>query len=582
MPVCPRIWSEADCLIIDMDQFSFEKRRASNMVWNAAEDYSFHPEVLAYDEQGGADLYLNSVVGILHKSYDWEKLSGLLEDLKEEGGEDCAALLWLGLEHCAYERERGARPVLEELRREYAEKRLARARDWRDQGAAERIETAHFQRALGREPKLPEREQALLNGIEFDPGLNTDQLTARAREVLSAYYQLLGKKRGPGETRLYLPVIFSKGADAYLGPLHETRDLGFGSAKDRRGAPDSRQRKQSWLMKRRRKNQEKLRGYMEGSFGTSICGEERLRELEQKLCTGNHAGCHLHFTRGEFGPNRTEKSREVLAQQRKNEEYYQDRRIQFENSILSMTERIRNALLVYHDPEIVRTNAGRLAGGRVWRGLYLEDQRIFEKIHQEDPGNLSVDILLDSSSSQLQNQEKVAAQGYMIAEALTRCGLPVRVYAFCSVNTYTVVKLFRDYEERNQNQNIFRYFSAGWNRDGLAVRTARLMLEDSPCEHRLLILLSDVNPNDDGKFPSDNPLLRGRDYGGKAGVEDTAQEVRRTRRDGVSVLCVFTGKDEEVENAKTIYGQEFVRIKSVDHFADAVGGLLQRQIREMA
>lgn len=564
-----------------MDHFSFEKRRASNMVWNAAEDYSFRPDVLAYDEQGDADLYLNSVVGILRKSYDWEKLSKLLEDLKEEGGDDCAALLWLGLEHCAYERGRADRPALEALRQDYAGKRLARARDWRDQNLAERMETAHFQLALGREPRLLEGERTLLDGIEFDPNLDTDQLTARAREVLSACFHLSGKKRGLGETQLYLPGIFGRGA-AYLGPLHEMRDMGFGSAKDRRGAPDGRRRKRSRLVKGRQKNQEKLRAYMEGSFGTSICGEERQRELEQRLCTGNHAGCHLHFTRGEFGPSRTEKSREVLAQQQKNEAYYQSRRIQFENSILAMTEQIRNALLVYHDPEIVRTNAGRLAAGRVWRGLCLEDPRIFEKMQQEDPGNLSVDILLDSSSSQLQYQEKVAAQGYMIAEALTRCGLPVRVYAFCSVNTYTVVKLFRDYEERDQNRNIFRYFSAGWNRDGLAVRTARLMLEDSPCEHRLLILLSDVNPNDDGKFPSGSGLLQGRDYGGRAGVEDTAQEVRRTRQDGVSVLCVFTGKDEKVENAKAIYGQDFARIKSVDHFADAVGSLLQRQIREMA
>lgn len=565
-----------------MDKFSFEKRRAVNMVWNTAEDYGFVPEVLAYDEHGEAVLYLNSVLGLLRKNYDWDKLSALIKELDELGGDDCTALLWLGLEHCAFERGKEERPVLEDLREEYASEQLKRARHPLDQTTAERVESAHFRLALGQDFELPKREERLVRDLQFDPALTTDELVARAREVLRGYYRFSDKKNSGGEMRLHLPIIYSKGADAHLGPLGEMWDMGFGSSKSRRGAPDVNGRRSRKPSRRKLRNAAKVKAYIEGSFGISIYGEERQRELEQRLCSGSHAGCHLHFTRGDFGPERTDRSYEVAAQQRKNEEYYQDRRVQFETSILAMTERIRNALLVYHDPELLQADTGNLVGGRVWRGLYLDDRRVFERIHQDDPGNLSVDILLDSSSSQMYNQEKVAAQGYMIAESLTRCGLPVRVYSFCSLSGYTVVKLFRDYEERDKNQNIFRYYSAGWNRDGLAVRTAGLMLDDSDCEHRLLILLSDVNPNDDTSFPSENGVLRGRDYEGKAGVEDTAKEVRLVRQKGVSVLCVFTGKDEEVENAKTIYGQDFARIKSIDHFADAVGDLLQRQIREMA
>ena len=53
--------------------------------------------------------------------------------------------------------------------------------------------------------------------------------------------------------------------------------------------------------------------------------------------------------------------------------------------------------------------------------------------------------------SQLHRQETVAAQGYMIAQSLTNCGIPVRMYSFCSLNGYTIMNLYRDYQETDRN-----------------------------------------------------------------------------------------------------------------------------------
>ncbi len=103
-------------------------------------------------------------------------------------------------------------------------------------------------------------------------------------------------------------------------------------------------------------------------------------------------------------------------------------------------------------------------------------------------------FLLDASTSQIDRQAVVAAQGYMIAESLTRCHIPVRVSSFCSLSGYTVVTRYRDYYETDKNDRIFNYFTTGCNRDGLAIRALAKGLEDSPCEHKLVILLSDVSP----------------------------------------------------------------------------------------
>ena len=43
-----------------------------------------------------------------------------------------------------------------------------------------------------------------------------------------------------------------------------------------------------------------------------------------------------------------------------------------------------------------------------------------------------IDILLDSSGSQAKRQPQVAAQGYIISEALSRVGIPHKVMSFCS------------------------------------------------------------------------------------------------------------------------------------------------------
>ena len=193
-------------------------------------------------------------------------------------------------------------------------------------------------------------------------------------------------------------------------------------------------------------------------------------------------------------------------------------------------------------------------------------------------GDLSVDILLDASTSQSGRQERVATQAYIIAQALTQCAIPCRVMSFCSMTGYTVLRVFRDYTAPRDNGRIFEYVSNGCNRDGLAVRAVHELMRQSPYDHKILILLSDVKPHDALRiFSEDSAEFIG--YEQEAGVRDTAAEVRRARADGIAVICVFTGEEEDLPNAKLVYNKDFSRIPSIDKLADAVGSLLQEQIR---
>ena len=102
---------------MEMREYDGEERRALNMIWTAAEDHSFHPEFMAFDRYGKADLYLNSIIGYVHRWYDGGKLSEMFGAFQGTALQDIYdTIFWLGLECGAYEKEREGRPALEELR----------------------------------------------------------------------------------------------------------------------------------------------------------------------------------------------------------------------------------------------------------------------------------------------------------------------------------------------------------------------------------------------------------------------------------------------------------------------------------
>lgn len=194
----------------------------------------------------------------------------------------------------------------------------------------------------------------------------------------------------------------------------------------------------------------------------------------------------------------------------------------------------------------------------------------------EQPEDPALSPLLDGSASQNRQQEKLATQAYLIAESLSRCRIPVRVTAFCSVSGCTVLRVLRDYDHPEQNEGVFDYVAAGWNRDGLALRAMGWLLRQRRSEQSLLLVLSDASPNDDQRIPNG---LGGWAYTGKRGVDDTAAEAAALRLQGVLPVCLFTGSDREVPDARRIYGQAMERLPAIGWLADAVTRLIRGQLR---
>ena len=565
-----------------------QKRRAENIIWTCAGSYGFSPDFKAFDREGRAILYWNCILGAARFHYDYARFDPLFAAFeREEDADTYVGLFWLGLENAVFPREAARRPVLAQLRLQYAQDFVAAADAGErctedDYRLLDALSLAHWQRVLGEEPRMSAYDIALLDELEFGSGLSTEEIAARAGELFHRWFQIRARERR--EQRSFrLPGLQKRKQTTRNGRL---RRFGGGFLERSRspggGTAVGGQTENELAT---RMSASELRAFMETKFGRSLYSPREQAEAERSLCIGSHKGCHLLLTAGEAcQKSQIQNAFEALSRQqeaaqiRRNRQYYQANLARNRTAISQLSDKIRNSALLHLQPALVKANSGVLNGRLIWRAAVLCDESVFLRRENDDAGALCVDLLLDASTSQKNRQETISTQAYIIAEALTRCGIPVRVMSFCSMTGYTILRIFRDYRKIADNSRIFEYVSNGCNRDGLAIRAAHHLINRENYDHKLLIVLSDVKPNDVVKI-RDAGSGENTDYEKRAGLRDTALEVRSARSDGIAVLCIFTGEDEDLVSAQLVYGRDFVRIRSMDQLADSVGLLIQNQIR---
>lgn len=575
-------------------QYSPEQRRALNLIWAAAGRYDLDPPFMAFDPDGQPNFYFNCVVGLAAKWLDMTRLETFFASYAGSTRQELFdELVWLGLENCVYEKELPVRPVLSALRQQYAEAFFAHQQSMsRQQWMAKNNQVYEQQQARWAPlahrhgPLLTPRGRDLARALALPGTLDAEGVISSLQEILHKFFLFSGSDPVRRIHSLHFKGMWAALLTKILPTevrhtdqlmLRQSSQLQDGAAH-----PADKALMAHHLSTRRA---EADRAYIETCFGRSLYNDHDLAALEQTLCTGNHRTCHLWITRGEPSPNRPpnpeskQLALDAARQRQQNLDFYTKNSQLYASSIRRLCEQLEHALHSYSQPQPVRARTGRLNSRRVWRAPCLHDPSIFLRETDEIQPDLSVDLLLDASASRMDSQEIIAAQGYILAESLRRCGVKVQIFAFRSLRGYTVMQLLKGYKDPGC-RSIFDYFAAGWNRDGLALRTAA-HLADSDCKHRLLLILTDASPNDSQKLPPSGGIPVSRDYSEKAAVADTAAEVQALRKQGFQVGAIFFGLTRDVPSLKLIYGRDFVRIQKIDQLAGAVGSLLQMQLREM-
>lgn len=323
----------------------------------------------------------------------------------------------------------------------------------------------------------------------------------------------------------------------------------------------------------------KMYTYVELNHGKSYLSQLEQERLNYNLCRGVHADCSLHYTDGVLhSPAKINyQYRYSQMQNSKNKSYYNKNHRIIKRNIEILTDTLRKALIMRNEDDICKSNTGQLAPSRLWKLGRTDDVRLFNKTIKSDNSEFVVDILLDSSGSQSSRQPQVAAQGYIISEALSNIGIPHRVMGYCTFWDYTIMRRFREYDDdRSMNQRLFEFSASSNNRDGLAIKATYDSLINRQEDNKILIILSDGKPNDINvnRPGTRNPKL----YEGEYAIRDTAFEVRRARAFGISVLGVFAGEDDDLVAEKKIFGKDFAYIRNISNFSHVVGTYLRKQL----
>ena len=674
-----------------------ERKRAENLVWTAAGDYAFTPDFLSFTEDGSADLYMNLVIGLTHK---WlgRPTEALLEEVsRSRRAAILSDTLWLGIESYVYARELPSRPALETLRAQHAEAYFARLQNLnRQQWMAENKrlldqQTIRWSRVLGRKTRVyaPDR-RALAAALELDPTLRADEVAATLRAILTRFFAY----RGEAEVKpvhIRLNTVEAWILQHVFRTEHQHTDTlmmkNTYAANASAGTPVASDGKHGGV------GAMGERAYITACFGRSLYTDEELQQLETRLCVGGHRGCHVYVTDGKFGmgssdgrtwlreksgaqmnditrtnqrtedgagkasgtgtrtdvaasrggffDSETAKVRQDSAQQAlANRRFFESEGELTRSLVRRLSARLELTLSDLRENVAVHAPVGRLDPVRAWRMPIVHDPDVFEKQRPEREMPLDVTLLLDASASRMQMQEHLAAEAWILAEALKNCHVPAAVWNFRSLRGYTVLEKMKDFSERDC-AHLFHFYAAGWNRDGLGLRLAAeellhgsrrnfaasearstgmpaggrrlegqkvtmsakhsgvrnhsmpgaggpsalkpgMAAGGSPGDRKhILIVLTDASPDDSTRLSSCAKYPFGSAYEGRPAVDDAADAIAEMRAQGILVYGLFLGRTENLGNLSLMYGHHQVRIHDISQLARAAGEIFTKAVEEL-
>ncbi len=324
---------------------------------------------------------------------------------------------------------------------------------------------------------------------------------------------------------------------------------------------------------------QKMYSYIEQNYGRSYMSEREQARLNRRICRGVHADCKLYFTDGILDNYVRENNTYVIAKRtwEMNQRFYRQNQRVTRQNIRALGDILKRSLQARNEADRIEASYGTIIPRKLWKVGRSEDSRLFIRKMKKHNTDFVVDVLIDASGSQRERQHLIALQGYILSAALSRAGIPHRVLGFCTFWDYTVMRRFREYDDQGEaDWRLMQFVSSANNRDGLAFRAAADGLLERSEENKILIVLSDGRPNDQvvNRPNVKNPAV----YTGEYAVKDTAAEVRRLRSQGISVLGVFAGEEQDLMAERRIFGKDFAYIRDISTFAHVVGRYLKKQV----
>lgn len=549
-----------------------QENRIKNLIWDGSMDYKSLPFITGEDISGNPDFYINLIIGLSAKYFGSGNLENLFSSWEYNLHRDKFDLFAIYLlEDLVYNKELESRLVLTSLREAYARKFLEDKYDLQRKNLALKenlffdIQMKKINKILGKDYKLNNKRERIFKNLRLPEDTDENNLEER---VLKVFRENLNYKEN--EILKFSPLRNFTLFDSmgFVKLERSNRPTIFGDFKSNKttGLTGF---IYAFAAKRRREREK----YIEDNFGKSIYSDDQMKLIEEKYLFGSHKKSKLHYTRGLDHKDLKNENLEDSAIERHFLKFKENKNF-YNTQIKSLSKKIRLALSQSSGVEEVVTNRGKLISNLAYKSLISDRVNIFSKKIFNLHSFMKVDLILDASASLMNLESDIAIEAYIVSKSLENNEILNRVISYQTVGDYTVISILKDYEEKSDPEKIFRYRASGWNRDGLFYRGYQNLIENIN-ENHLLIALTDAHPRDIRPLSSTN-FFGSKKYSEEASLEDTKKELDKLKKLGIHTTAILNS--DKLENAKFLFGRNYIGIKSVREIANVAGRFIQREI----
>lgn len=558
---------------MDKSQEKINENRIFNLQWAGASDYDFENFIIGENIDGNPDFYLNLIIGLAVKYLGDEPIKNLFDSWAYNIKRDKYDLAFLYiLEEFAYQKEVKNRPVLKSLRKSYAEKFLDDKYDLQRRNLAlrqnqiYRLELIRMREILGQnQRKLSSTDINLYNQLWLADDTNQSNLEER---VIKLFKTHLSYKENNFLNKI--PSLnFSIFESAGMISLERSNIPANFAGKSQKAYGLT-----SYILDFKIRKRKESLSYLEKTFGKSLFDEKISLGIEKDLCTGGHKKSRLLFTKG---ISENDKNLDQDLNNKTIERHlikFKANKAAYTQAISVLSKEIKLKLNLTSSLEYDIARRGKLIPRLAYKAEISNRARIFKKKGLVTYPSMKVDLLVDASASLLDKESEVAIEAYILAKSLENNNILNRIISFQTLGDFTILTILKDYDENTDMKKIFRFKSMGWNRDGLVLRAYRALL-DKDIKNTLSLILTDANPQDLKPLTTEGLRLN-KPYQDEIGLKDACENINILRKKGLKIAAIINGN--HIENSKTLYRNNFIKINSPTGIASAAGKFIKKQI----
>ena len=238
--------------------------------------------------------------------------------------------------------------------------------------------------------------------------------------------------------------------------------------------------------------------------------------------------------------------------------------------LLMLSKRLqRSVSAVLRDKRQGGRQTGLLVGKRLnQHALHRDDGRIFCNTRlPTEPIDLAVGLLIDESGSMCGNDRitRARATAIVVQDFCEKLGIPCMITGHTAWNSHVELFSYAEFDsvDRKDRYRLMDLSARDCNRDGAALRYVAEKLYKQPSEVKLLIIICDGQPNDNG-------------YSGSAAEADLRGIKIEYSRKGVQIFAAAIGDDRD--RIERIYGTGFLDITDLNQLPIMLTQLISRNI----